>query len=191
MLTRRLLLVGLCLAVSLGGVGSAARADATLYRWVDKDGITHYSDRPAPGAEKVQIVNAQTYRGGAVRTAPGRPGNPKAVRKSYTRAEVTFPADGETIANTGGSVSAAAAVEPPLVSGHQLWFVLDGARLDEPAPSLSATLSVERGTHTLAVVITDESGNDLISSAPISFIYRQNAAAAPPRGPLLPPPKKP
>jgi hypothetical protein len=187
----RTLFVILCLAVALGGVDATARAEATLYKWVDRDGVTHYSDRPAPGAEQVHIASAQTYRSAPVTVQPRRSSNGKAVPPGYTRVQVTFPADGETIANTGGSIVAVAAVEPALAAGHQLWFVLDGTRQTEPSPGLAATLSVERGTHTLAVTISDESGRELISSASVSFTYRQNSIAVPPRGPLLPPRKKP
>ncbi|HXQ30732.1 MAG TPA: DUF4124 domain-containing protein [Steroidobacteraceae bacterium] len=190
MYSGRSLLVGLCLAVSLGGIGAAARAETTLYKWVDQDGITHYSDRPAPGAEPVQIPNAQTYKGTRPVQAK-KASNAKTVFKGYTRVEITYPADGETIANTGGTVAAVAAVEPAVAAGHQLWFSLDGARQTEPAQGLTTTLHVERGSHTLEVTISDESGRDIVSSAPVTFIYRQNAGVAAPRGPLLPVPKKP
>ncbi|HXQ64347.1 MAG TPA: DUF4124 domain-containing protein [Steroidobacteraceae bacterium] len=187
----RSLLVSLCLAATLGGIGVAARAETTLYKWVDQDGITHYSDRPAPGAEQVQIQNPQTYKGARPAAQAPRARNAKTVFKGYTRVEITYPADGETIANTGGTVAAVAAVEPAVQAGHQLWFTLDGTRQTDPAQGLTATLQVERGTHSLEVTITDQSGHDILSSAPVSFIYRQNAAASPPRGPLLPPLKKP
>jgi hypothetical protein len=187
----RSLLVGLCLAVWLGGIGAAARADTTLYKWVDQDGVTHYSDRPAPGAEQVQIPRAQTYKGTPTVAPQARRANAKTVFKGYSRVEITYPEDGQTIANTGGIVAAVAAVEPSLAAGHQLWFSLDGTRQNEPSPGLTATLQVVRGNHTLEVTIADESGRDIVSSAPVSFIYRQNAEASPPRGPLLTPPKKP
>jgi hypothetical protein len=188
----RALLVGLCLAATLGGSGAAARADTTLYRWVDKDGVTHYSDRPAPGAAQVRIASAQTYRGTPVAAArPRGPSAQPALPKAYTRVEVTRPAADEAIANTGGRVDARAAVEPVLAAGHQLWFVLDGTRQTEPSPDLATTLEVERGSHTLEVLITDATGREVVSSTPVSFTYRQTSIAVPPRGPLLQPPKKP
>ncbi|MGB5449739.1 MAG: DUF4124 domain-containing protein, partial [Woeseiaceae bacterium] len=37
-------------------VASAAHADA--YKWTDADGVVHYSDRPEPGAERVDLGTA-------------------------------------------------------------------------------------------------------------------------------------
>jgi Domain of unknown function (DUF4124) len=41
---------------------TSSRAAAEVYKWVDKDGVTHYSDRPAPGSTEVAIPPAQTYQ---------------------------------------------------------------------------------------------------------------------------------
>lgn len=188
-------LVGFCAAaalVALAGFSVASHASATLYRWVDADGITHYSDRPSPGAEKVQIASAQSYRGtptpaSAPRRAASAPAAPK-----YSRLEITRPSEGEAFVNNGGSVAASAVVEPGLANGHQLWFVLDGTRQPDPAGgAMSMTFQVDRGTHTMAAVITDDTGRELMSSAGITFYVRQNSSLAnPPRGPLITPPKK-
>ena len=48
------------------GLLAASTALAQAYRWVDDDGITHYSDRPVPGAERVILPNSSSNR---VRTA--------------------------------------------------------------------------------------------------------------------------
>ena len=34
---------------------------ATVYRWVDENGVTHYSDQPHENAEKVTVAAPQTY----------------------------------------------------------------------------------------------------------------------------------
>jgi hypothetical protein len=45
-------LIGLAVTALLW-TGSAAAADATLYRWVDKDGHVHYGDQAAPNAKQI------------------------------------------------------------------------------------------------------------------------------------------
>ncbi len=192
----RSLLVGFSATVTLvalGGFGIEAGASATLYKWVDADGITHYSDRPAPGAEQVHIASAQTYKGSTtVSSAAARKPAAATAAPKYTRVQVTRPNDGESFVNAGGHIDASASVEPGLAPGHQVWFVLDGTRQPEPAGgSLTMSFDVERGTHTLAVDVTDESGRGVLSSAGVTFYVRQNSVIAnPPRGPLLTPPKK-
>jgi len=38
-----------------------ASGSATVYRWVDAQGVVHYSDHPRPGAQRLQIQPAQTF----------------------------------------------------------------------------------------------------------------------------------
>ena len=187
-------LVGFCAAVLLAALGAsvAANASATLYKWVDAEGITHYSDRPAPGAEKVQIAAAQSYKSTPSPASQPRQRSNAPAAPKYSHLEVTRPSEGEAFVNNGGSVAAAAIVEPVLANGHQLWFVLDGTRQPDPAGgAMTMTFQVDRGTHTMAVVITDETGREIMSSAGVTFYVRQNSVDAnPPRGPLITPPKK-
>jgi len=184
-------LVELCaLAAFCGASGFAPHAAAVvLYRWVDADGIVHYSDRPAPGAEKVQIASAQTYKSTPVRSSGSvsRPA-PLLNPPKYKRVEVTRPTDGQSFVDSTGKVDAAVAVDPSLASNHQLWFLIDGTRQPEPAgPTLDGSFEVARGTHTLAAVITDEQGRELVTSAPVTFYVLQHSIAKPPRGPALTP----
>src|SRR5579863_8074566 len=44
----------------LWGTGSAVAS--TMYRWVDEQGVVHYSDTPQPGAQRIQMEQAQTYK---------------------------------------------------------------------------------------------------------------------------------
>ena len=46
---------------TLMSVVSAVALCATVYKWVDENGVTHYSDQPHENAEKVQIAQPQTY----------------------------------------------------------------------------------------------------------------------------------
>ena len=53
-----------CLLVVLGGLlGSASLAAEPVYRWLDADGVTHFSQRPPPpGAAGVTVQEAPTYQ---------------------------------------------------------------------------------------------------------------------------------
>jgi len=46
---------------TLMSVVSAVALSATVYKWVDESGVTHYSDQPHENAEKVTIAQPQTY----------------------------------------------------------------------------------------------------------------------------------
>lgn len=189
--------VAACLLVCAGVLAAgAAHGQAQLYRWVDDKGVTHFSDRPVEGAEKVAVPAAQGYQPRPVQqraaTPPAAPPDGAAAFVAYGRVEIVRPANDEAFVNTGAAVDVAAALDPPLAPGHRTWFVLNGQRLQGVAPgSTSTSLEAERGSHTIAVEIVDESGNIVASSAPVTFHVRQNSIAQPPRGPALIPPQRP
>lgn len=177
-----------CVVAGSSVAGDPPSGQTTLYKWVDADGTTHYSDRPAPGAEEMRVSGAQTYRSPGLSAQPTKPADAtKPAFAGYQHVDVTKPQAGESFANPGGHVDAAASVDPGLQPGHQLWFVLDGTRLSEPSPSYTASLDVHRGTHTVAVVILDSQGHEVIGSTPVTFYVREASIATPPTGPLVHP----
>ena len=184
----------LLLLCAFGLATGAQAAGTTLYKWVDQDGVTHYSDRPEPGSQRVQIGAAQGYKPAPVAARPQPAAAPRRDTQTvgYTRVAIDSPGAGAVFANEGRSVAVSAVVEPPLAPGHQIWFVLDGQRVEGlPTASTTAVLDVDRGEHTVAVTITDASGDEFISSAPVPFVVRLPSIVNPPQGPLLPPRKLP
>ena len=43
---------------------------ATVYKWVDENGVVHYSDQPHANAEKLQVKDAQTFPHSSLGVAP-------------------------------------------------------------------------------------------------------------------------
>jgi uncharacterized protein DUF4124 len=171
-------------AVLFGWVACAHAA--TLYKWVDENGVVHYSDRPEPGAEKIHVNAAQTYKAPPVAPSDSSRKLPPAV--SYSRVAIASPIAEQVFVNTGGSVPVAADVQPSLQPGHQLWFLLDGSRVEGLSPnSTSVTLdNVDRGEHSLAAQVSDAAGTPIVTSAPVTFYVRipsevrQHGTVAPP-----------
>ncbi|HUO79726.1 MAG TPA: DUF4124 domain-containing protein [Steroidobacteraceae bacterium] len=181
------------LGAALCCVALAAHGGAILYKWVDADGVTHYSDRPEPGSQKIKVPSAQTYKGGGTtQSSADSRAQPKAAApgKSYTRLEITNPEDGAVLWNTGGHIEIAAALEPELVNGHELWFVVDGKSQQASAEG-TASVEVVRGSHTVVASVTDPAGQELITSAPVNFVVKQTSIAQPPSGPQVNPLPKP
>ncbi len=52
---------GLLVTAFLSGV-FAERSVAEMYKWVDKNGVTHFSDTPPAGAENLRIETLPTYK---------------------------------------------------------------------------------------------------------------------------------
>jgi hypothetical protein len=170
-----------------------AFAAQTVWKWVDDNGVTHYSDRAVPGATRMELNVAPvgtepvttTTRPSASQSDAEESGAP------YRNFEIWKPAQGETVPNTGGVVEVNIRVDPSLQPGHAMYLYLDG-RLVEATGSTEYTLTeVPRGVHTVSAVITNSRGTRVQQTAPVSFTVHQASVANPPVGPALRPPPKP
>jgi hypothetical protein len=74
---------------------------AEIYKWVDKNGVTHYSDRPAPGATEITIPPAQTYQAPAPQALPAPAAAPAAApaRSAKGACELRSPKPEEVLVN--------------------------------------------------------------------------------------------
>jgi hypothetical protein len=180
-----------CVGAVLACAAVAAHGSTTLYKWVDADGVTHYSDHPEPGSQKVKVASAQTYKSTPTPASAGSTGGAaQPATVAYTSLRITNPEDGAVLWNTGGHVEVGAELQPELAPGHQLWFVIDGQR-QAASPGGATSLAVPRGEHTLAATVTDAAGQEVITSAPIKFVVHQTSVATPPTGPTVTPHPKP
>ena len=178
-----------------------AFAAQTVWKWVDERGVTHYSDRPVPGATRVELAtNAR---------APAQPdtqpsATPEAdsssessesddAAEAYRDFEIWKPSEGESIVNTGGQVTVNIRVDPDVQQGHTLHLYLDGRLVEGfPADATSYDLTnVPRGMHRLIAVINNARGQRVQETPAVSFMVRQQSVANPPVGPTLRPPPKP
>ena len=175
-------------------------ANQPIWKWVDEQGVTHYSDRPVPGATQVNVTTAPrstdddrapSYSSSSSSSTATTPTQPAAT--AYSRFEITRPQADDTIANTGGEVLVSVRLEPSLNPGHGLALYMDGKLVPEvSATALDYSLKeVARGTHSLVAIVQDGRGRRIQETQPISFTVRQESIASPPVGPSLKPPPKP
>jgi hypothetical protein len=185
----------LSLSILLLAFATTAFAGGTVYRYVDKDGVTHYTDKPpSPDAKPANLPPLQTISpatplsevtkgsGDAATAAPVAPGK-------FTL-RLTSPAPDDTIRTDDGQVSVSATSDPPLGGGYGLLYFLDGtAQNKTPVSSLSYTLqNVERGEHTVAVAAVDAAGKEVTRSAPVTIFMKPPTVDMAPKIPK--PPKK-
>ena len=168
-------------------VTSSALAQA--YRWVDEDGVVHYSDRPQEGAERIVLPKANTT---TVRPYAGsQPANSSANDSSaaaatagqqpeqpfrYESLEVSTPAAEETLWNIEGTLDVSLAVQPALQPGHQVRVYFDGEMRNVSGTSFTID-EVWRGVHNIQAEIVDDTGQLMIRSQTNRFYVQQNNVA--------------
>ena len=158
---------------------------ATVYKWVDENGVVHYSDQPHPNAEKVHVKEPQTYRETNPLAAPAAPSpdNGAADRGPvYRGCAISQPADNEEFASPE-SLVVAVRTDPSLRPGDQVFVTLDGQALNDGHPTGSQfTISpVERGTHVLQAAVKDSGGGLLCQTSGITYNVHQPSILNPAR----------
>jgi hypothetical protein len=155
----------------------------TVYKWVDEDGVTHFSDQPHQNAQKVELKTPQTFTA-PKNTGPAQPFRNAPPREStqkvYTSCGISEPTADQVYMNTD-TVSAGVTAQPGVRPGDTVIVTMDGA----PVPGVPAgggqfTISpVDRGEHTIQMVIKDPAGSTLCSSPSVTFHVRQPSLQSP------------
>jgi len=159
------------------GLLAADGVFAEAYTWTDEDGVVHYSDRPEPGARRVELEESKSSR--RVRSSPaatspeGEAATEDAGPFRYASIEVAAPAPEETLWNIEGVLNVTLALSPALRPGHQVRVYFDGT----PQMVRGASFQVEevhRGVHNIQAEVLDETGKLMIRSLPNRFYVQQS-----------------
>ncbi|HEX9138816.1 MAG TPA: DUF4124 domain-containing protein [Steroidobacteraceae bacterium] len=155
---------------------------ATVYRWVDADGVVHFSDQPQPGAVKIQIREPQSYTPAptpaAGRVTPNT--KPQNEPHDYQSCAVSVPGGGgdQTLMNAD-SVTITVQMQPVLHQGDQLIVQLDGTNLT-PLNSTRYEISpIDRGGHVVSAVVRSAAGDVLCQSPVVNFFVHQPSVLGP------------
>lgn len=182
------------LVVSMA-VSWAASAQA-VWKYVDSQGVTHYTDQPVAGAQKIELRsgNAATAAEATAQSSNGPASTRTRNQPLYQLFQIIRPTDQESVVNTGGLVQVSMELSPGLTTGHSIALFLDGQQVkDYPASALGYDLqNVERGTHTLVGAIIDENDRRVAETSKVTFFVKQKSIAVqPPVGPGVRPSTKP
>jgi hypothetical protein len=172
---------------------SLAAAPQEIYRWVDKDGVVHYSDQPgAPNAELVQIARSNEYEAtpsesesGDAATYDQPPAEP-----AYEYLIITQPTQDQVFFGADASITASVELGGTLQPDHTLAIFLDGNSVPTDGGRSALLPNPARGTHILRASVLDQNGTPLISTKEIAFHVRQPSINTP-QSPQAPPPPKP
>lgn len=190
MKTSVLMLLG-CLLATASLAQSTTRRE--IWEWKDANGVTHYSDYPAPGARKI-IITGSTATAAQTPPPPQPAATPPGARRQntvqYASLEIWSPDNGASFFGAETLVNVRLRSEPELAAGDRLLTYLDGRLLPGENAYEHTLTDVSRGAHSLTSVIIDASGVEKIRSEPVVFHIRQATTIDNPqnRGPTLRPP---
>jgi len=169
--TRSIFILAGMLAVSV------ALAD-TAYKWIDEDGVVHYSDRPREGAQLVELDGLSRPTG--ARLSRNRPRNAAAdivaptAAFRYQSLSVASPGPEETLWNIEGVLTVTVELDPGLQTGHQVRVYFDGGSPKIVGGQSFQLEEVYRGVHNIQVEIIDSTGKLMIRSQTNRFYVQQN-----------------
>jgi len=161
-----------CLLISLS-------VHSAMYKWVDKDGNTHYSDIQP-------FENAGEHISPTINTTPAiNIPEPQITEESsntkdtvYKFLKITYPANDETIRNNQGNFSIKLEIQPALNTsqGHYINILLDNKITHNKLTGLSAQFSnIDRGTHQISATIKNKRGKTILSSESIRiYLHRKS-----------------
>jgi hypothetical protein len=153
---------------------------ATVYKWVDENGVTHYSDQPHENAQKVTVAQPQTYKAPKPPAEQPSAAAPPKAPPPYSSCAIAQPANDDTFPNAT-SVDAAVATNPGLRPGDEVVLLLDGSRVPNFPPSGGSTTinGIDRGTHSLQAIIRDGNGQVVCQSTNVTFTVLQPSVLNP------------
>ena len=184
-----LVLLGCLLAVA----SSAQSSRREVWQWKDANGVTHFSDYPAPGARRIVLNGSptSTTESPASAAAANRSqAQPAATEVVYDRLEIWSPESGASFFEADSVVSVRIRAEPDVAPTHRLLTYLDGKLLPGENATEHSLANVERGEHSVTSMIVNRDGRELIRSAPVVFHMRQPSLTNPrSQGPAVRPPQ--
>ena len=160
--------LGLLSATALAGNGRT-----TVYRWVDAQGVVHYSDQPHPNAQKLEISGAQTFSALPAAPQTSSASTPEETQPSgpaYDSCSITQPTDQQMLTNVY-QATALVQASPQLRPSDQVRLFVDGKQISGSGTSF--TFPVDRGQHTVQAVIEDNTGQIVCETSSVTFFVHQ------------------
>lgn len=146
-----------------------------VYKSVDKDGNTSFSDQANPDAKQIEVQPANSAKSvKASNTATSQPR--EAAAKAYN-VRISSPKNDTVIANGLVAFTVNVTLSPALQDGHQLQLSIDGAAHSKSRQKSFTIETLNRGEHRLQVAVIDSKGNIISQSVSIKvFAHRPSTA---------------
>ena len=162
---------------ALAGLGlfcattALAGDETTVYKWVDAQGVVHYSDQPHPNAQKLEVRGAQTFSALPLPQSSAAPAVEQTQpAAAYDSCSIAQPGDQQMLMNVYRA-TAVVQTSPALRPGDQVHLFVDGKQIQGSGTSF--TFPVFRGQHSVQAVIEDSTGQIVCETSSVTFFVHQ------------------
>ena len=130
-------------------------AQTPIYKYVDENGQTVFTDQPPANGSKAESVEIDSINSSVPPTVDKERSTPSMQGKNFAvdyQTVITSPGDGDTIPMGPGNFSVSAALSPPLSANERVRLIVDGITVGEAQRQPVWQLNnVFRGEHKLVV----------------------------------------
>lgn len=155
-------------------------AQGAIYQWRDAEGVKHFSDKPHPAAERLELEEPPVINLPPVEEVPSLTPDKPVATPPYEHFGIVQPQPKATVRNNPGTVIVRFSIEPELRDDDHIRVLLDdrAIRTGVTAPTV-ALHEVYRGTHTLGAVIEDSTGKAVARAEPVTFYMHRPSVHIP------------
>jgi len=143
-----------------------------VFKWVDSEGHTQFSDRPQQDAQAIAI----DLKDSGPSESTDQPASVEgALLGPYAAFEVVSPEQNQTLRPAQQDVPVSLIIDPPLLTGHQLNLVMDSVPIavDRAAATQMSLTEVSWGSHQVFAEIHDSKGDTIARTPPVRFHLRK------------------
>jgi hypothetical protein len=150
---------------------------AQMYKWVDENGKTHFSDTPPPeGAETYEPPPIPTVKATEPLKLKATENNNKSAGKYYKSLVVVSPKQDETLFPDTPNVVISILPTPELntAESHELVITLNGKVVQKGTATSYTMQNPDRGAYSVSATIRDARGKTQISSDTVTFNVKRH-----------------
>jgi hypothetical protein len=168
--------------IIVGLLAALAAQAAVVYRWVDADGVVHYSDQPVPGAQKIITAGKQLngYAAPASSSTPNvQPPRPGAT--AVPRAAITIVSPQAEQSFFNDEPINVVLSQRELAPDQSITWHLNGMQLaDQPPTATQFVLpNPGRGTFAIAATIIDQTTGEAQTTPSVTFYVHEPSLLSP------------
>jgi hypothetical protein len=168
--------------IVLGLLAALTAQSAVVYKWTDADGVVHFSDQPAPGAEKIITAGRSSLNGYSAPAPPATNSNGQQPRAAAARPAAITIASPQPEQNFFNDEPINVSLSQPVLGPDQsVTWHLNGRELSDQPPSTTAFVlpNPGRGTFAIAATIANQTTGEVQSTPSVTFYVHEPSLLSP------------